>query len=319
MSQNRLRLSKRNTIITLFTVFISSLVLLLFSSQVTANDLTLQASATPSISLPTLTVTPTETATPIPTKTPVPTPTLISAVPVVPVVAATSTSRSMATKECILEGFKLVVELAKVLVWPLVVIFLIRRYGQNIARLIDRVTEESVEISSSFLGLTAKFRKEIADISAEFGAEDNALQTSLQQRVRNLAKDEFRVLSTYFFGYPLDVRKRAAVEIAKLAADLSLDDVLDFSQSPFAGERVGAGVTLRTKIESSPSIVKDQRVINTLGELLNDSDSRVRYRAVRAVSIVPELVTNFYQELEQIAKSDANSIVRKAAREALNQ
>jgi HEAT repeat protein len=54
-----------------------------------------------------------------------------------------------------------------------------------------------------------------------------------------------------------------------------------------------------------------------LRELLQDGESRVRYRAVETIGVDPELVTAFRKDLERIMGSDENSAVIKAASRTL--
>ena len=45
----------------------------------------------------------------------------------------------------------LILEYLQVLIWPLIVVLLIFKYGKHLSRLLDRIARESEEISSSFL------------------------------------------------------------------------------------------------------------------------------------------------------------------------
>nr|QNO50735.1 hypothetical protein EGEIMDOP_00020 [Methanosarcinales archaeon ANME-1 ERB6] len=100
---------------------------------------------------------------------------------------------------------------------------------------------------------------------------------------------------------------------------MTLEDLLDFSDSSMPGEKVGAAIGIRVHIESSPSIAFDQRIIQAIRTLLCDIESRVRFRAVEAIGAGPKLASTFQEELESISRSDSNNIVRKKARELLEQ
>ena len=108
------------------------------------------------------------------------------------------------------------------------------------------------------LGLTAKFRKEISEISSESETEPTQLRETLQKEVKDLARGEFLVSSMYFFGVSREIRQKAAAEIAKVSKDLSLEDLLEFARSPVPGERVGAAIGLRVKIQSFPSVSENK-------------------------------------------------------------
>jgi hypothetical protein len=211
----------------------------------------------------------------------------------------------------------LVLEYIKVLIWPLVALILVWRYKQQLDLFVKRLTEETEEISSSLLGLTAKFRKEVTKVSAGLSGDNQSMKEDLDKAVREFAKAQFRLLGSTFFNQPLSVRRQVAKEVAELSKELSLEDLLEFAQSALPGERVGAGIGLRKRLMVSGELAQDERVSEALARGLLDSNSRVRYRFVDAISENRKLVLRFRDELRELAAHDNNKAVRSKAKDAL--
>lgn len=144
---------------------------------------------------------------------------------------------------------------------------------------------------------------------AQKTAANNALLRQKEEgftessKVELISKDgipaiqEFMIRSGDFFGRPKRIRQAAATEIEKLSVKLQLSELLEFANSNNSGERVACGIALREKLKLTPSLSEDSRVQDSLGKLLIDPESFVRYRALRAVSINNTLVTFFMDDM----------------------
>jgi HEAT repeat protein len=211
---------------------------------------------------------------------------------------------------------ELILEYVKVLVWPALVLLGVFYLRTPIKRLIERFTRESGEISAAGFGfeLTAKFRETLEDLAQSPDAADAPeLRESVKQAATDLAREQFIALATNFYNAPIDVRREAARAIARVAAELSLDELLGFAGSPSNGERVGAAIGLRAHMASSPETCTDPRVGLAVGRLLDDPNSRVRYRAVEAAQACSDLVRALAPQIRRLADEDANRDVKKRA------
>ncbi len=212
----------------------------------------------------------------------------------------------------------IVLDYVKVLVWPAIVVFVLVRYRKPLRRLLQRFVEESDEISSTYLGLSAKFRRQITSISSEIAqAPDSGAAVELTKRLQSLAGDQFRILCTNFFTQPVETRTQTGREVAELSKYLSLDDLLRFWMSPLPGEKVGAAIGIGAHIHSNPVVASDTRVRMMLRAGLVDDYSRVRFRVVQAVAESEALIHDLEPDLREIARTDENEYVRDAARRAL--
>jgi hypothetical protein len=141
--------------------------------------------------------------------------------------------------------------------------------------------------------------------------------TSPTSKGKSPARDEFRDLCARFDKANLKERQEIDVEIAGIVPELPLADILEFSASQIRGERAGAAIGLGVMIESSPTIVEDERVVAALRHLLLDRSSFVRYRAIGAVGASKKLTIDFAARLEKMGDFDSNPYVGKAANRAL--
>jgi len=116
---------------------------------------------------------------------------------------------------------------------------------------------------------------------------------------------------------PANVRIKTAKLISELAKEMELKDILDFWNSSFPGERVGAAIGICTHLTIYDNNQSDKIVINTLQEGLSDSYSRVRYRVVEAIGKSEKLVNHFKEKLTPISHHDKNSGVGNKAKEIL--
>jgi hypothetical protein len=215
---------------------------------------------------------------------------------------------------------ELVLDYVQTLIWPLLALFAVIYLRQPIKRFFDRLSSESDEITAAGPGfsIAAKFREKVNDIVESSEAADSPdLRQSLQRAAADLARDEFRAYAASFYGAPLEARQQAAKEIRRISAILPLDELLTFAGSPVPGERVAAGIGLGVHMQSSPAACTDPRVGTALGLLLDDAQSRVRYRAVEATRACPEIRDALEQQLRAVAQDDPNADVRKAARRTL--
>lgn len=216
---------------------------------------------------------------------------------------------------------ELILEYLKVLIWPALVVVAVFYLRQPIKRLIERFTRESGEISAAGFGfeLTAKFRETLEDLAQSPDAADAPeLRESVRRAATDLAREQFRALASNFYDAPIDVRREAARAIARVAAELSLDELLAFAGSPGNGERVGAAIGLRAHMRSSLEVCADPRVRSAIGKLLDDPNSRVRYRAVEAAQACSDLVQALAPKLRRIADEDPNRDVKKRAGSTLS-
>ena len=131
------------------------------------------------------------------------------------------------------------------------------------------------------------------------------------------ARGRFRAVASRFYAAPVQERIAAAEEIAAMGALLDLDDVIAFARSDVAAERVGAAIALAAHLRTSERPREDKRVHAALRDLLNDSRSRVRYRAAEVLRGFPALVPDYEGDLRWRADNDENHFVRRVAQKAL--
>ena len=130
-------------------------------------------------------------------------------------------------------------------------------------------------------------------------------------------EDEFRSVASRFYTAGIQDRVAAAAEIAALGSLLDLDAVLEFAGSRTPAERVGAAIALASHLRTSEALRDDPRVQSSLRALLNDTRSRVRYRAAEVLRGFPALVPAYEGDLGWLARNDENPDVRKMAGWAL--
>ena len=216
----------------------------------------------------------------------------------------------------------LVLDYLQALIWPALVVFCVIYLRQPIRSLAERLVRESGEISAAGLGfeLTARFREKLGDLaeSAET-AGGPELRESMKQTAADLLRDEFRALASNFYDAPAAVRREAAREMKRVAAELPLDELLNFAKSPSNGERVGAAIGLGVHMQSGRGgACGEPRVRTAIARLLDDSNSRVRYRAAGAILGCPEFLETLEPRLTQMAEEDPHKDVRQQARRTLD-
>jgi len=209
-----------------------------------------------------------------------------------------------------------VLEYLKILIWPLIVVVLIFIFKSYIYRLFDRIINESDELSSSILGLNAKFRGRLSTV-VESNQSAKELKENIENSVNQSSIDEFRLLSSYFFTKPLQVRTQTAKAVYKLSQSLTIEEILKFVSSPLPGERVAGFIGIKSHLDIFPSLVKDEKIINAINFGLDDGYSRVRYRVVEAILTSKNLISIFHTQLEELLIDENNKVVKKLILEAL--
>jgi HEAT repeat protein len=217
---------------------------------------------------------------------------------------------------------QLVLDYIRVLIWPALVVVLAIHFRRGIGDFLGRIAGESQEFSASAsgfgVGFTAKFQKQLetlAEQSETAGATE--LKESVQRVAKEFNRDQFRALTANFTDLSTAQRQQAVRELARLTESMELGEILGFTHSPHAGERVGAAVALGALLERSAEAADDQAVIEAIQRLLADRSSFVRYRAVEALLGSPTLTSHFESELRRLARTERNSQVRALARRAL--
>jgi hypothetical protein len=220
----------------------------------------------------------------------------------------------MENTELIMNIAKLVLEYLKVLIWPAFVLIILFRYRSYLDRFLERFSEETEEFSSKFLGITAKFRRDLEQIKDQLPADDVQAKEVLENKLKELAKTQIKDLSSDFMNQSLTARKVAANAVESLSKDLSVDDLLELSSSRNAGERVSAGIAFKVQLDQNPQLIENEKVRQAISGGLTDPYSRVRYRYVQALLKNREFVSQFHEDLNDIASHDSNGEVRRLAR-----
>ncbi|NGO09521.1 HEAT repeat domain-containing protein [Streptomyces sp. HC44] len=211
---------------------------------------------------------------------------------------------------------KLALDYLQALVWPTLLVFALLLFRGSIRDFLNRASSEGEELSASVFGieLRAKFRetqREIENLAHQADSADtDQLRQSVKETAHRIAQEQFRALSSGFYGTPLNVRQEVAEEITQVANSLELEDVLTFARSQEPGQRVGAAIALGAHMQSSLQARDDPKIHSALRILLGDSRSRVRYRAVEALQRCPDLVPMFASDLSSLASTETNPDVR---------
>jgi hypothetical protein len=217
-----------------------------------------------------------------------------------------------------MEHLEVVLEGVKLLLWVVLIAYLLMRYGENISELLEAVVSRGGTMTlpgGISVGVTAQLKEAMAEASGA-DADESA---SVQAGVQIIANEEFRVLARQIYGTSLPERKRVERQIAALAEDLGVEDVMTHASSGKAGERAAAAVALRAQLASSGELADRGDVRDTVSKLLADRHSRVRYRGVQLAGESAALSQEFTEELHDLASADRNTSVRKAAKRAVRQ
>lgn len=215
----------------------------------------------------------------------------------------------------------LVLEFLKALIWPSILLLIAIRYRRPLDRLITRFCEETEEITSKSLGITAKFRSAVdnlSEISRKLPEDQQEVRAAIDDTRRDLIQNQIRELSKNFFRLGFSGRGKTANLIYNLATEVDLDFVLQLSKSESPGERVASGVCIKALLTEGDTLIRDERVTDALRAGIQDVYSRVRYRYVKAIVSQDELISRFQRQLFKIAKSDDNEAVRDLAQTVLD-
>lgn len=210
---------------------------------------------------------------------------------------------------------KLVLEYLKVLVWPIVVLFVLLHYDEHISKFLKRISEEAEEISTNLF--TIKLRERIQELEASIPPEAKETKAKLKDIERDLAIQQFIEIAPHFYSEPLITRMHLTQMVENLSKSLSLSSILHFANSSERGERVGAGIALKQRILEDPSTAESQDVLDSLRSGIRDRYSRVRFRFIEAIGASAKLSLQFEEDLKEIAKDDTSPGVRGAARNTL--
>jgi serralysin len=163
---------------------------------------------------------------------------------------------------------------------------------------------------------TVGYYRTLAQASEE--AERQAKEQAERRReARQHARSEFRSLAPNLSSAPLSTRREAAGKMIQIVAPMDIEDLIKFAHSRKTGERVGAAIGLRVHLQPSRRAQNDPKVVSPLRRLLNDRDSRVRYRAAETLRACPLLLPKFDSDLRRLSEKDPNRHVRDMASNAL--
>ncbi len=206
----------------------------------------------------------------------------------------------------------IVLEYFKVLIWPCIILIVILLFRKKLLQLLDRIIHESAELNSSFLGLNATFREEIKDSENSINYKEK-----IDEAIQKNIKDEFKLLASYFFTKPLEIRKRTATEVMKLSRSMTIEELLNFATSLIPGERVAAYIGITTHLKLFPDLSKQEDITDIIQHGLDDGFSRVRYRVIQAIGCSEHLITIFRNDLIKLYKDETNQPVKRLLKEIL--
>lgn len=210
------------------------------------------------------------------------------------------------------------VKLIDALAWPALLAWGAIHFKGEIRLLINRVVNESAEIS--IFGVSAKFAEAKDKITkileSQTGAEESK-KDEIVNVIDELALSQLKVLATHFYGKNLQERIEAARGILQIGADVSLKKLFDLAKSESPGERAAAALSLCSHLKQNESLVDDPEINRTLQNGLCDKRSRVRYRFVQLASKHTSLVSKHKDKLLELASDDDNEAVSGEAARAL--
>jgi hypothetical protein len=221
-----------------------------------------------------------------------------------------------------MEIAEIILEYIKAFIWPCLILFIAIRYRKSFDRLIERLCEETEEISSSSLGITAKFSKvadDISKISKELPADQQQAKEALIDTRKEILQNQLRELSKDFLALGIRGRQRTARNVYDLATEVDLDFILSLSASESPGERVASGICLEAHLNINDTLLSNDKISQAIRKGLKDAYSRVRYRYVHAITSRDELISRYQNELRKISLKDSNDAVRELARRCLDE
>jgi polyhydroxyalkanoate synthesis regulator phasin len=214
-------------------------------------------------------------------------------------------------EDTIMEVAKIILEYLKALAWPALVVYLALRYRRHLDALIRRLSEDADEIEAKFLGLSAKFRRDLKAISNDKDIAGAQARNAIQSRVEHLAVEQVRLLARNFSAHSLSMRQQIVREVKALAPQISIAQVLTLRNSPSTGERVAAGTILGEHVTFNPALAEDPDVMDMTREGLLDPSSFVRYRYARAVARSSELGERLQEFIKSLVKDEDDKAVKK--------
>lgn len=217
---------------------------------------------------------------------------------------------------------EIILEYIKAFIWPCLILFIALRYRKNFDRLVERFCEETEEISSSTLGITAKFSKvadDISKISKELPPDQQKAKAALIDTRKEILQNQMLELSKDFMVLGIHGRQRTARTVYDLATEVDLHFILGLAASESPGERVASGICLEVRLNIDDTLLSNDKVSQALRKGLKDAYSRVRYRYVHAVISRDELISRYQNELRKISITDSNNAVRDLAQRSFDE
>jgi len=217
---------------------------------------------------------------------------------------------------------EIILEYIKAFIWPCLILFIALRYRNSFDRLVERFCEETEEISSSTLGITAKFSKvadDISKISKELPPDQQQAKAALIDTRKEILQNQILELSKDFMVLGIHGRQRTARTVYDLATEVDLYFILGLAASESPGERVASGICLEVRLNIDDTLLSNDKVSQALRKGLKDAYSRVRYRYVHAVISRDELISRYQNELRKISITDSNNAVRDLAQRSFDE
>ncbi len=217
---------------------------------------------------------------------------------------------------------EIILEYIKAFIWPCLILFIALRYRKSFDRLVERFCEETEEISSSTLGITAKFSKvadDISKISKELPPDQQKAKAALIDTRKEILQNQMLELSKDFMVLGIHGRQRTARTVYDLATEVDLHFILGLAASESPGERVASGICLEVRLNIDDTLLSNDKVSQALRKGLKDAYSRVRYRYVHAVISRDELISRYQNELRKISITDSNNAVRDLAQRSFDE
>jgi len=212
-----------------------------------------------------------------------------------------------------LEFVSQIVALIEALAWPAVASWIAYQFRSEIRALIDRVVNDSEEVS--MFGVSAKFGDAKRNL-AELDVPDEE-KAKISHVIDNIAISQIKELSKNFYSTGLSLRNIAAKEVANIGLEVELDRLIELTKSNSPGERIAAAIALRKHIEHDYSILENNELNNAIELGLKDDRSRVRYRFVELVVGNSILNGKFQLLLKDMALNDGNAAVRETITRSL--
>lgn len=154
-----------------------------------------------------------------------------------------------------------------------------------------------------------RLRAEHQDMVIESNARP-AGEVAAVAQIRNLAPS---------FTRSLAVRREVARDVERISSKLSLPSIFELVLSARSGERLAAGIAMRTYVSRHDDAASLKTVRRAASIGLRDPHARVRYRFVEAVMSHPMLMFQVKDLLRELAIQDTDEVVRETAAAAVAQ